>query len=364
MTFWDLPGATRYVERIAQALRLGSNVLVRFPCTIPSTFRDRVFSALIGDWVRPTAMRCGSDPLETLCERFLHVDCSTRDRLRYLVDSDDFSERLIWLDGVSVERWKAWHEFLVQYTDASRAIEVHRRTLFLIPLICTFPGEVCMSSDELLSRDTLRVFEWDDIIDEMDILSYASDRLRRRGMDRSSVRLIATTVARLAIWDFDSAERLVEERPQDILRPVPSLRGVARQMGWDSDTPICWECGTASQSGIGHPARLSIEEPAREIERRVWSAQASVLLPEIDIQRVEIIRGNLYEVRRWLKDHDKDLDPFDLEIGKLYEIFQSIRADPVVRRRIAHLRSARNSLAHLELIPFRTARRVAGILES
>lgn len=207
MTFWDLPGATRYIEKVAQALRLGSNVLVRFPGTIPSAFRDRVFSALIGDWVRPTAMRCGSRPLETLCERFLHVDCSSRDRLRRLVDSDDFSERLIWLDGVSAERWKPWREFLVQYADASRAIEVHRRTLFLIPLICTSPGEVRMSSEGLLSRDTLRVFEWDDIIDEMDILSYANNRLLRRGVNRSSGGLIATTVARLAVWDFDSAER-------------------------------------------------------------------------------------------------------------------------------------------------------------
>lgn len=364
MTFWDLPGATRYIEKVAQALRLGSNVLVRFPGTIPSAFRDRVFSVLIGDWLRPTAMRCGSRPLETLCERFLHVDCSSRDRLRCLIDSGDFRERLIWLDGVSAEEWKPWHEFLVQYTDASRAVEVHRRTLFLIPLICTSPGDACMSSQDSLSRDTLRVFEWDNIIDEMDILSYAGDRLLRRGVDRSSVGLIATTVARLAIWDFDSAERLVEERPKDILNPVPVLRGVARQMGWDGDTPICWECGTASQSGIGHPARLSIEQPAREIERRVWSAQASVLLPEIDIQRVEIIRSNLYEVRRWLKDHDRDLDPFDLEIGKFFEIFQSVRADPVIRQRISHLRSVRNSLAHLESVPFRTAVRVARILET
>lgn len=363
MTFWELPGSIRYVEEIAQALRLGSNVVVRFPCTIPPTFRDRVFSAVRGDGIRPTPLPCASRPLESLCERFLHAGSSTLDRLRLLVDCDDFSERLICIECVSVEEWSAWHEFLLGYADASRSIEVHRRTLFLVLLIVA-PAVDCMSREEPPRQNVLRFFDWDGVIDEMDILFYASDRLRRKGIDRSSEKLIAMTVSRLTIWDFDSAERLVEERPERILKPVPFFRDMAKECGWDQSTPICWTNGTASQSGVAHPARLGVEEPAREIGRRAWSAQASVLLPEIDIQRVNIIRNNLYEVRRWLKDHDSDQDPFDLEIGDLYEICQVSRVDPVVRRRIAHLRSARNKLAHLESISPQIAIRIAGVVDA
>ena len=363
MTFWELPGAIRYVEEIAQALRLGSNVVVRFPCTIPPTFRDRVFSAISGAGIRPTPLSCASRPLESLCERFLHSGSSTLDRLRLLVDRDDFSERLICIECVSVDHWIAWHEFLLTYADVSRSIEVHRRTLFLVLLIVP-PSVDCTSQEEPPRQNVLRFFDWDDVIDEMDILFYASDRLRRKGIDRSSEKLIAMTVSRLTIWDFDSAERLVEERPERILKPVPFFRDMAKEWGWDQSTPICWTNGTASQSGIAHPARLGIEEPARDIVRRAWSAQAAVLLPEIDIQRDDIIRSNLYEVRRWLKDHNSDQDPFDLEIGDLYKIFRVARADPMVRKHIADLRLARNKLAHLESISPRSAFRIAGSFDA
>lgn len=363
MTFWELPGSIRYVEEIAQALRLGSNVVVRFPCTIPPAFRDKVLSAVCGDGIRPTPLPCASRPLESLCERFLHVESSTRDGLRLLVDCDDFSERLICIEGVSAEKWSAWHEFLLGYADASRSIEVHRRTLFLV-LVIVPPSVHCTSPQEPPRQNLLQFFDWDDVIDEMDILLYASDRLRRKGIERSSVKLIAMTVARLTLWDFDSAERLVEERPERILRPVPFFRDMAKEWGWDQSTPICWTSGTASQAGIAHPARLGVEEPARAIVRRAWSAQASVLLPEIDIQRDGIIRSNLYQVRRWLKDHDSDQDPFDLEIGDLYKIFQFARVDPKVWRHIADLRSARNRLAHLESISPRSAFRIAGSVDA
>lgn len=363
MTFWELPGSIRYVEEIAQALRLGSNVVVRFPCTIPPTFRDKVFSAVRGDGIRPTPLACGTRPLESLCERFLHTGISATDRLRLLVDCDNFSERLICVECASAEEWSAWHEFLLGYADASRSIEVHRRTLFLV-LVIVSPSVDCTSREEPLRQSVLQFFDWDGVLDEMDILFYASDRLRRKGVERSSEKLIAMTVARLSIWDFDSAERLVEERPEHILKPVPFFRDMAKECGWDQSTPICWTNGTASQSGIAHPARLGVEEPAREIVRRAWSAQASVLLPEIDIQRDDIIRSNLYEIRRWIKDHDGDQDPFDLEIGDLYKIFRVARVDPMVRRHIADLRSARNKLAHLESVSPKNAFRIAGRLDT
>ena len=356
MTFWELPGTVRYVEEIAQMLRTGSNIVVRFPINIPKSFRDRVFSALRGDGLRPTLLPGGSRPMETLCERFLHGESSNLDSLPHLCDSDEFTERLIWLEDISPMYWKSWSEFLISYADASRSIAVHRRTLFVVPLICS-------SSDAVPSIDVIRVFDWDNVIDEMDILCYASDRLRRRQMEQSLVYLLAMTIARLAVWDFDTAERLVDQSPETILEPGPCLRRLAKQRGWSKDTAICWSLGTASQSGIAHPARLALEESSREIERRIWSAQASVLLPRIDIQRVEIIRNNLFEVRKWLRHRNRDDDPFDLEIGDLFSVFQGTRADPKVRTRVWQLRSARNKLAHIESLSPHSAFQIAGICD-
>lgn len=354
MTFWDLPGTIRYVEEVLQALRLGSNIVVRFPASVPTTLRDKVFSAFRGGGFRSTSLRCGHGPMETLCERFLGGGSSAQDGLRLLFECDDFSERLIWLEGMNPDNWAAWHSFLVQHSHASRALAVHRRTLFIMPLSGA-PPEIPTN------HDAVRVFDWDDVIDEMDILFFASDRLRRKGMERSLVTLLAMAISRLAIWDFETAERLVEGRPEEILQPVPLLREMAREKGWDKNTAIRWSLGTASKSGTAHVARLGVEEPAREVERRVWSAQASVLLPEIDTQRYEIIRENIFDVRGWLNRHEKNQDPFDLEIGDLYKVLQRIHANRLVRKRVADLRSARNRLAHIQALPPHHALRVAGI---
>ena len=42
--------------------------------------------------------------------------------------------------------------------------------------------------------------------------------------------------------------------------------------------------------GAIHAALAALDEPPRELHRRIWSAQASVLLPIIDERRYEIVR--------------------------------------------------------------------------
>ena len=166
-------------------------------------------------------------------------------------------------------------------------------------------------------------------------------------MDSLLRSLLATVIARVAAWDFDTASVLLGESDRTIMNPTELLRKTGRDKGWSTDTPLDWRFGTESGSGIAHPARAALEEPPNEINKRLWSAQLSVLLPWIETRRHELVAANLYEVKRRMAHIGKDLtDPHDLELGELSMMFSQPSADRRLRRSIRSLRDVRNRLAH------------------
>lgn len=76
MRFWDLPGAIRYLSNVEQALRLGDNVVVRFPGRAQTGFDDAIWSLMDGSGLRLTHLSCG-EPAEVLGEHFLHGGLAT-----------------------------------------------------------------------------------------------------------------------------------------------------------------------------------------------------------------------------------------------------------------------------------------------
>ena len=351
MTFWNLPGAVRYIDDVVQSIRQGSNVVVRFPGAVPQGLRETVFSAVHGDGFRLTRLDCGSRPMEQISDRYLHSAVSNRRGIYRLFDSSQFSERLIWLDGTDNGNWHQWRQFLKDYADASVAVPVLERTLFFVPLIGTPPASPPIS-------DTIRVFQWDDVIDEIDLLTFASDRLLQRGIQQSLVRLLATMVSSVSIWDFDLAERLSNQSVEDILRPRELLRAVAEERGWNDSTPICWSGGTSSRAGVVHASRLAVEKSSKELDRRIWRAQSSVLLPTIDSMCNEISGTYFHDIRDWLEQIQDKRDPFDLEVGDLCDALHSFRVGRDTRVRIRSLRGARNDLAHIRPLSTTLALRI------
>lgn len=185
------------------------------------------------------------------------------------------------------------------------------------------------------------------MLDDIDLLLFASERLRQRGGDPLLRTLVATTVARVAAWDFDAAAALVAESDDTIMDPGELLRALARDKGWTADTPLDWRLGTASRAGIAHPARAALDDPPAELDRRLWSAQLSVLLPWIEARRHETVAGNLFEVKRQMRaDGDGQGDPFALELGDLVRLFDRRGAHRQIRRTVGRLRDVRNELAH------------------
>ena len=341
MRLWDLPGVKRFIETACAPLRDGSSVVARFPGEIPTGFEEALTTSL-GN-ILSVGRLCGSaSPFEDLCNRFAAGNRSHIQSLQDLCEDEGFAGRLIWIDGLNGENWPAWRAFLSKYAQASRSMPFLGRTLFFAPLAGPSLGDPPSTDVALVTC------EWDGVPDELDLMLFANEYLRQISLNTVLRDLLATTVARVASWDFDSAICLLRESKSSILAPAEVLRSVAQEKGWTQDTPVAWEFGTASQSGIAHPARAALEDPYREIERRVWSAQASVLLPRIETWRHETVKQNIFTVRGLMRRTGKeDVDPYELEIGELVTLFEHTGGHRSVRKRVRKLRNARNALAHL-----------------
>ena len=353
MRIWDLPGPAGFVEAVEDSLRNGLNVVVRFPGTMPDGFADAV-TRNFRRFLATSKFECTRSPLKGLCEKYVPNRFLSGDGVQHLCETEDFRGRLIWLEGLNGELWPTWRGFLEKYAEASRSIPTLGRTLFVASLEGEPPG------DPPPADVTMAVHDWSNVVDEMDILFLAHNRLAEMQTKPSQRLLLATTVGCVASWDVETAERLLDESPNVILEPYGLLRSLAREKNWTTETPSDWQLGTASGSGITHAALAALAEPAREIQRRLWNAQASVLLPEIESHRHVFVQSNWHAIKRLsCRTGNGVKDPYDMELGELLLLFQQGSPDRGKRRFLSRLRDARNALAHLEPLPPRTALELA-----
>ncbi len=359
MDIWHLPGPVAFIRRVEHALRGGVSVVVRFPRQTLAGFGEHVRSRLEESW-RCTVYRPepANPPFENLRERFApNLPNEWNPTLLDLCEHEDFRGRLIWLDGVGRmdgEDCSAWKKFLVDYAQASRNVPEFERTLFVVVLEGTPPA------DPPPEDVTLKCFDWRGAIDEIDLLLAAHERLRSRDAGVVMRSLLAATVAHVASWDPDLAERLLDEGCDAILDPLALLQSVAKEKGWTSDTSACWELGTASGSGVSHAALASLEDPPRDLRRRLWNAQASVLLPSIESWRWNFLLEHRVLLAQHLEREGSPADALDLDIGELTGMVQRPGFDTEVRRDVRRMSRWRNELAHLRPLPTNAARLLAG----
>ena len=359
MNLWTLPGPARFVRQAEHSLRDGANVVVRFPVATPSGFGEQLRTQLQESW-RCTVFHPAptGSPFRSIRERFApNLPNEWNPTLLDLGEHEDFRGRLIWLDGMGrmdAEHCSAWKKFLVDYAQASRSVPEFDRTLF----VAVLEGEP--PADPPPEDVTLKCFDWRGVIDETDLLLAAHERLRSRDAEPVMRSLLAMTVARVASWDPDVAERLLDEGCDAILDPLSLLQSVAKEKGWTSNTDACWELGTASGDGVSHAALASLEDPPRDLRRRLWSAQASVLLPSIDSWRWNLLLDHRALLAELLEREGSPMDALDLDVGELTGMIQRPGFDPEVRRDVRQMNRWRNELAHLRPLSANDARRLVG----
>jgi len=286
-------------------------------------------------------------PLKTLCARFAPELLHDRHaNALSLCDAENFQDRVLWVDGMDQASWPNWRQFMSDYAHASRDTPVLGRTLLMVVLAGTPPGKAPEHDV------TLSVHDWRGIVDRTDILIHADRELRDRRRPSGERELLAATISRVIAWDIEAANRLLAEPREVVLNPKQCLRAIAHEYSWTQDTPADWTLGTDDGSGVVHAALAAIQEPARELELRIWSAQAAVVLPAVEAARHAIVSRNLHLLPRSIQtDYGPVDDPYAFEIGVLAFLMDRQGFDKPLRTRVRALRNARNNLAHLCPLP-------------
>ena len=350
MDIWNLPGPSSFVDNIESAVRDGSNVIVRFPTEVPEGFerdlRERLHSLFI--WNHIDASNSSSNP-HSFLHQYIFPDVSAFDvgSITELAANPSFQGRLIWIENINYEVWPEWSTFLRAYSDACRNVDLISRTVIIVLLSREAAASKITEEAALISYD------FRGVVDILDLFILVLWELTSRIKHRGHRALLAHTVAQVAQWDSFLANQLILLPPEEALSPENILRQYASERGWTSETPRCWESGTQDgtpEKPIVHSALLEVCGSSRIVRQRIWAAQAAVLLPLVEEQRVSIIEKN----RRYLNlpiqtaDGRHIDDPLDLDVGQLAWHLDRKDKPQGLRKKVRNLRLVRNKLAHME----------------
>ena len=355
MRFWDLPGPKGFCEDVEGQLRDNKNLLIALPNPAPPGFFDALCEQLDrSGWNRVSIQASPSvHPGDCLFEQ-LGIDTTVTERRSPSVLSRKLEPRLIVVvDGISKDVWAPWKSFLSEYESVSRGIPSFERAL----LVYVVSG--IEESSLPKGAIALGISVWQGVLSEIDMLSYAGAKVREKGMEGVYGQLIATTVARLAQWDVAAADMLLDADTNDLFLPQKVLGELAHYYGWKKGQSLSWDSGVIDNFNGRrqiHSAFLALDDPTQELSMRVWSSQASSLLPLIELHR----RALIPKIRHRLKlpvqiDGEQINDALDLEIGSLAYMAGQIQIDSSIRAKIRKLRNVRNALAHLEVLDAKTA---------
>jgi hypothetical protein len=365
--WWQLPGPSRFVNRVAQDLQDGTNVIICLPLHFPDGLARAVRAQVevYESWPWYTIALdtiTNANPADFLYAMFVQADtpndlCTAAT----LVREDIFAGRIIWVNGITTATWTIWHQFIAEYTHACRMRSPTTRTVFVLPLV----GDLARTPP--LEDIGLAVHTWRAVVSRLDMLLFTAGSLPDQRVNTSLERqMVIACVANIALWDPLIAEELIEQPLMTILQPQRLLAEFARQRCWGELllTEDAWCQGVVDQiDGVDemHSAICIDELEQRKIERRIWAAQVGTLFPFVEEQRQNLLTRLRHYLRTpFITPEGATIEDLqDLEINHIYWQLTELRRQGVreasinldrVINRVNNLRLIRNDLAHLKCI--------------
>lgn len=350
MDAWGLPGPAAFLHRLKVAVRDGANIVVG----VPETAADDVFRAvedclqaeqwsIVGPF-KPEAC----NPLEDVCVELGLRDHERANRSIAALIEAVADRCLVLVYGVSVDQWPSWHRFLEEYARACRSRELTDRAQIVVIVrgipVKQLPG----------SAPALTCMVWDGVVGEADVLGYTVNALKSGTHHPPCLmKVIARTVTALALWDFDLADRLIAIDWRSIFS-VTDL-SIALTAMTSARHSFAWEAGgsgTFDGTCLRHTASLLAEgDPEGQVAMRLWAAQASELLPILELCRRDLVK-RMKGTHRMPASPCINGEPIgdlaDVEIGGLLHLAQTCNMPSDIVRTAAKYRRLRNKLAHLE----------------
>ncbi len=362
--WWDLPGPSRFVERVAGDLNDGKNVVLSNPERVPDGLRAalrsrcqnyRTFSSI--DFSLEHA-----EPMDCLYERYARdAPVDELRSARGLTEEQTFQRRVIWVDG-DESCWPQWRDFLIRYQEACRSVALADRSLVCLAL------KGCSARAGSVPEDVALVHRrHQGVTSDFDMLLYVNHLVDdvspedpRPTVTRLRRELKVQAVAHLAAWDPDLVGPLLRQPLAEILESQDTLKEYATSRGWadfdNGDPRALWRHGAAEKLGGRwevHSALLALRGESRILQKRLWAAELKVLLPWIEGERHDLLDtyGDRLEVPLE-EEYMGSISIRDLEIGKISHFLARV-ARPSETQTLSYvygLAKLRNALAHHEPI--------------
>lgn len=331
MNAWELPGPRAYLEEVANHLTRRRVVTVTLAPCDTNVFLDGLRSHL--DFIQGRETKdiyVGDDPPEEVLAEYVG-DESLAHNLEDLSEAlRDFAEsRAFCFLDIPQSRLKTWGDFATNYG------RLHKnRPDNAVPMVFVLQDKIPVAGITAMPARPMAT--------EEDAVLFATLGDVSVSQDRSEARLRASIAGVLAQWDLDLAKELVCKPLDCLCDPVPLLKEIAEERCWTPETGG-WLAGMTSLSGDLHSAWCALTGNETIIERRLWSAQATVLFPLLENARQSLQA----RAQRWLKPAQRD------QVLELADIDDQLRINNAPRDLCNEARQARhmrNDLAHLKCI--------------
>jgi len=349
MDRWSLPGPAGFIAEVIEALREGANVVVGASLPGYAALSVALEERLADEW-RINGPLTVSDlpPLDELYAALEVEDHPSSRRSVASLLANVKSKQVILVTGVGIPQWPAWRGFLDDYANACRAFAAIERSQLLV-ITAGVPKVQLPNKAPALSP-----LIWDGVVGEADVFSYVIQFWRRRGRRADAkAKLIARIITRLALWDFDLIDRMLDLPPRDLFDPMAAILAAAGNVSALQQLGIPWEEGGLADfdgENLQHAVALAKNGDAKgELAMRLWAAQASELLPALEIKRRRLAQ-RMKDARLPLpvKVNGESIDDLmDVEIGPLLHLARVHRLPPDIVRVAEKYSRLRNKLAHL-----------------
>ncbi len=349
--WWDLPGSKKFISNIINSITNGKNVIMCFPNDVLQGEKN-VIQNKLNDAVNWYDFNIVSDsvPVYALYDTYIDVAEDEFRNINNLAVNMQFQKKFIWVTGItSKDTWRKWSDFIVKYERSSRTVDSFDRTIFCIQVT----GELAL---DLPDEDVcLSIHKWENIIQPIDMLFFASHCFSDTLIDSRYLDLAINISTKIAKWDATLYQRLANEPIESILNPQDFLLRIALEKQWvdkhqSSSQELKWAMGQYD-NGSDHSLLYRLNNNDHYIDKLVWNAQLHVLFPYIEEIRITIINkyANVLDKLKDKKDH-----VYEIEMGFLNKILRenpelfnnNERLIELTRR----LMKMRHSLAHLSKV--------------
>lgn len=352
MEWWDLPGPSRFVQRVENNLKDKVNVVAAFPQGLGRDWfgyfqRRWRFNQNRIEVLYPEDS--ASAPLDFLCELFTNNREGTT-TIGALIQESAFHDLTV---GIFLQDRKdiaAWRDFLALYERECRLVDELDRTVFLVVTDGVLQHD--LPSAEML----LRILAYDGYARPHDCYMYAWTLLGDDGRRHSWLKEMKLSLcAQLAQWDHRLCEQLSMQELGGVLNKESIADALPDVVCTDvnKDPDAGWAMGVLQNLDneiVYHSGWEARDVSSKEYVRRIWTAQIQVVFPLIEQVRREALSKYRHLIHFPVRVGDVDVnDPYELEIAMVASILRCKREIP--RRTIRKLEKAwefRNALAHLE----------------